>query len=152
MVISFQTFHLTLFNGSQLVKIKIKTNKNEQTNKQKTKQKQNKQTKTNKQKTTTTTTSTLLTCYWHKISRVEAVGLKKVQLNIKNYNICVKFGAISWKNWYSDILKLKFESKNTFAHMWRIWLWINTAHYISFLLNWFSVEYRFPFQILRFLP
>ena len=34
-----------------------------------------------------------------KIHIVEAVGLKKFQLYLKNYNFCenVKFGAIFWK-------------------------------------------------------
>ena len=35
--------------------------------------------------------------------------------------------------------------------MWRIWLWITTAYDIPFLLNRSSVEYRFPFRILRVL-
>ena len=35
--------------------------------------------------------------------------------------------------------------------MWPKQLWITTAHHISFLLNWFSFEYRFLFPILHFL-
>ena len=43
--------------------------------------------------------STFLTCHCHKISRVEAVGLKKSNFTLKNYNFCeyVKFGVILWK-------------------------------------------------------
>ena len=47
---------------------------------------------------------------------------------------------------------LKFKSKSSFAHMWHILLWLSNAHHISFLLNRFSVKYRFTFPILRFLP
>ena len=36
---------------------------------------------------------------------------------------------------------LRFESKNTFAHMWHLWL--SAPHHISFLLNRFSVKNRF---------
>ena len=37
------------------------------------------------------------TCSCHKIYRDEAVGLKKLQIYLKNYDFCenVKFGAIS---------------------------------------------------------
>ena len=31
-------------------------------------------------------------------------------------------------------------------------LWLSEAQHISFQLNRFSVKYRFPFPILRFLP
>ena len=46
-----------------------------------------------------------LTCHCHKIYRHEAVGLKKLQKYLKNYDICenVKFGAKSWK---FDILSI----------------------------------------------
>ena len=46
--------------------------------------------------------SIFLTCHWHKICRVEAVGLKRL-IKLKTYNFCkyVKFEAISWKKkWY----------------------------------------------------
>ena len=54
-----------------------------------------------------------LTCPCHEIYRDEAVGLKKLQKYLKNYDICenVKFGAISWKFDILSItalLKLKF--------------------------------------------
>ena len=79
---------------------------------------------------------------------------KKIQLYLKNYDFCeyVTFGAISWK---IDILQvtawLKFKSKSSFAYMWHILLWLSATHHISFLLNRFTVEYRFPFPILRLL-
>ena len=99
--------------------------------------------------------STSLTCHCHKIYRVETVGLKKSN-NTFQITIFVSlwnFGAISWK---FDILSmtawLKFESKNPFAQMWPIWLWLATVHHIWFLLNKFSVKYRLPFPILHFLP
>ena len=65
--------------------------------------------------------------------------------------------AIMWnlgqflKNRYfaNNCLK-KFESKSSFAHMWHMLLWLSDAHHISFLLDRFSVRYRFPFPILRF--
>ena len=46
-----------------------------------------------------------LTCHCHKIYRDEAVGLKKMQIYLKNYDFCetVKFGAMSWK---FDILSI----------------------------------------------
>ena len=97
-------------------------------------------------------------CPCHKIYRVEAVKSKNVQYCytwkiIMFANNYVKFGAISWK---IDILSitawLKFESKSSFAHMWRMLLWLSDAHHISFLLNRFSVRYRFPFPILHFWP
>ena len=46
-----------------------------------------------------------LTCPCHEIYRDEAVGLKKMQLYLKNYDFCehVEFGAISWK---FDILSI----------------------------------------------
>ena len=96
--------------------------------------------------------STFHACPRHKIYRVEAVGLKKFQLYLSNYDFCenVKFGAILWK---FDILSttawLKFESKIPFARMWHISIWLSAACHISFLPNWFSVENRFPFYILQ---
>ena len=47
----------------------------------------------------------LLACPCHEIYRDEAVGLKKMQLYLKNYDFCeyVEFGAISWK---FDILSI----------------------------------------------
>ena len=38
-----------------------------------------------------------MTCPCHKIHRGEAVGSKKLQINLKNYDLCeyVEFGAIS---------------------------------------------------------
>ena len=97
--------------------------------------------------------STFLTCPCHKIYRVEAVGLKSFNYTLKNYYFCenMKFGAISW---IFDILSitvwLKFKSKNPFAHMWHILLWLYATHHISFRPNQFLVKYRFPFPILRF--
>ena len=40
-----------------------------------------------------------LSCYFHEIYRVEAVGLEKLQLYLQNYDFCeyAEFGAISWK-------------------------------------------------------
>ena len=35
--------------------------------------------------------------------------------------------------------------------MWHMLLWFADAHHILFLLNRFSVKYRFPIPILRFL-
>ena len=64
-----------------------------------------------------------LTCLCHEIYRDEAVGLKKTQIYLKNYDFCeyVEFGAILWK---FDILwitaALKFESENSFARVWHI--------------------------------
>ena len=60
-----------------------------------------------------------LTCPCHEIYRDEAVGLKNAIILEKcEY---VEFEAISWK---IDILSitawLKFESKNSFAHVWHI--------------------------------
>ena len=58
------------------------------------------------------------------------------------------------KIWYfvNNCLIKKIESKNPFAHVWHLSLWLSVARYISFLLNRFSVKYGFPFQILSFLP
>ena len=67
--------------------------------------------------------STFLTCHCHKIYRVEAVGLKKVQLYFSNNNFdeYVKFGAISLKmDTLSITASLKFESENHFAYMWHM--------------------------------
>ena len=93
--------------------------------------------------------SRFFTCPCHKIYREEAVGLKKFQLCLKNYDFCeyVKFRAISWK---FDILSTAawLWYKNPFAHMWHIQLWLSAIHHILFLLNRFSVKYRFPFPIL----
>ena len=64
-----------------------------------------------------------LTCPCHEIYRDEAVGLKSCKYTWKNYDLCeyVEFGVISWK---IDILSitasLKFESENSFAHVWHI--------------------------------
>ena len=46
-----------------------------------------------------------LKCPCHEIYRDEAVGLKKLQKYLKNYDICenVKFGVMSWK---FDILSI----------------------------------------------
>ena len=46
-----------------------------------------------------------LTCPCHEIYRDEAVGLKKLQIYFKNYDLCeyVEFGAISLK---FDILSI----------------------------------------------
>ena len=71
----------------------------------------------------------------HKIYRVEAFGLLISNYMLKNYEFWdyVKFGVISWK---FDILlttaSLKFESKNPFAHVWHVLLWLSAAHHISF--------------------
>ena len=46
---------------------------------------------------------------------------------------------------------LKFESKNPFAYMWCIYLWLTTKHHILFPVKQFSVKYKFPFPVLRFL-
>ena len=43
-----------------------------------------------------------------------------------------------------------FQTKNHFAHMWHIKLWSSAAHQVSFLLNQFSIQYRFPFPMLCF--
>ena len=57
------------------------------------------------------------------IYRDEAVGLEKLQIYLKNYDLCeyVEFGAISWK---FDILSItaqfKFESNNSFEFVWYI--------------------------------
>ena len=62
-------------------------------------------------------------CPGHEIYRDEAIGLKKLQIYLKNYDLCeyVEFGAISLK---IDILSitawLKFESKTSFTHVWQI--------------------------------
>ena len=80
---------------------------------------------------------------------IEAVGL----LNLENYDFheYVKFGPILWKCHILSITAwLKLKSKNPFAHMWYILLWISAAHNISFLLNQFSVKYGFPFPICVF--
>ena len=94
--------------------------------------------------------STFLTCHCHEIYREEAVGLTSSKYDFWEYG---KFGAISLKN---DILSItaqfRFESKSSFVHMWHMLLWLSDAHHISFLLNRFSVKYRFLFPILRFLP
>ena len=45
-----------------------------------------------------------------------------------------------------------FESKNPFANVWHVSLWLSVAHHISFLLDQFSVKYVFHFPILRFSP
>ena len=41
-----------------------------------------------------------------------------------------------------DILSItaKFESKNPFAQMWHLWLWLSSTHHISFLPNKFLVK------------
>ena len=93
--------------------------------------------------------STFLTCHCHEIYR-EAVGLKKVPIIYlkNNYIFCeyVKFGAISLKiDIFLITAQLKFESKSSFAQMWHILL-LSDANHILFLLNRFSVKYRFPFQ------
>ena len=88
----------------------------------------------------------------HDIYREEAVGLKSCKFTLKIMifvNMCMEFGAISWKlglksckfilkimifvnmcmefgaiSWKLDILSitasLEFESKNSFAHVWHI--------------------------------
>ena len=63
------------------------------------------------------------TCPCHEIYKDDAVCLKSYKYTFKNYDFCeyVEFGAISWK---FDILSitawLKFESINSFAHVWHI--------------------------------
>ena len=83
-----------------------------------------------------------LKCHFYKISRVEAIDLK---LYFKKYEY-VRFGAVSWK---IDNLSItaysKLESKNPFAHMWPIWVWLTTAHHISFCL----INFQLAFQIMQ---
>ena len=79
------------------------------------------------------------TCHRYRIYREEAVGLKSSNFTLK-ITILVNmwnFGAISWK----------FDS---FAHMRHIWLWLSAATTFFFLLNQFSVKYRFPFWVWCF--
>ena len=58
-----------------------------------------------------------------------------------------------WDNFVKILLitaKLKFKSKNPFAHVWHISLCLPARHHIFFLFNWFSVNYGFSFPILPF--
>ena len=98
--------------------------------------------------------STFLTCHCHRNYRVEAVGLKKKCNCTLKITIFVSMWNLGQFRKKIDILSIthqsKFESK-ILLHIWLIWLWLTTAYHISFLLNRFSVKYRFPFPILRFL-
>ena len=91
-----------------------------------------------------------LSCYCHKIYRVEAVGLK-ILIMLENYSFCeyVKFGAISWKNQYfANNCLIKFESENSFA---RIQLQLSSSKQIPYLSNRFLVKYSFSVPNLLFL-
>ena len=92
--------------------------------------------------------STVLLYPYHKIYRVEVVCLKRSNYTFK-ITIFVSMWNLGQFREKIDILSitawLKFESKNPFAHMWRIWLWLTTAHHILFLLNRFSIKFRFSF-------
>ena len=93
------------------------------------------------------------TCLCHKIHRVEAVGL-----SLFNYILKITIFVNMWnvglfrenlKYFVSNCL-IKFRIyRYPSAPMWPVQLWLSAAHHISFLLNQFSVEYRFPFPILR---
>ena len=50
-----------------------------------------------------------------------------------------------------SIKVLKFESKNPFAHYVTHKMWLSAVHHISIPLNGYSVRYRFPSAMLRFL-
>ena len=61
------------------------------------------------------------------------------------------FEAISWKLLYFvNNCLVKFESRNPFAHVWYVSLWLSAAHNFSFLLNWFSIKCKFPFPNFEF--
>ena len=97
--------------------------------------------------------SVFLTCSCHKTYRDEAVGLKscKYTWKIKIFVKCEIWGNIV-KIWYFvNNCLIEARIKNSFAHVWHIYFWLSEAQHILFQLNRFSVKYRFPFPILRFL-
>ena len=90
--------------------------------------------------------SRFLTCSCHKICRVEAVDLL-----ISNFTLKITIFMHMWhlgplvKNLYFALIKVR---------MWEFFCTYNCDYllhmnHISFLLNQFSVKYRFPFPILR---
>ena len=79
-----------------------------------------------------------------EIYSVEAFGLKKSNNTLKIMIFCeyVKFGAVSWTTGILSI-KIKFESKNSFAHMLFISFWLS-AEQSSLLPNQFYLNTDFP--------
>ena len=93
-------------------------------------------------------------CPCYKIYREEAVGLKKFQLYLKNYDFCeyVKFGATSWKNWYLvNNCLIKVQIQKIFLHIGDTY----NCHYLQhttfrFYLFNFQLNTDFPSQFCVF--
>ena len=77
--------------------------------------------------------STFLTCPWHKIYRVEAVGRKCSNYTLKNYDFCenVKFGAICENGIVNNYLKGHWTSM-TFIFLYLILKKINDTTCVQF--------------------
>ena len=95
------------------------------------------------------------TCPCHKIYRVEVVGLKssntlKITIFVKMWNLgqfCEKLIVCQQLFNQSSNLNIPLHAYMTHTSI----IVLTAAHHISFLLNWFSVKYEFPFPILRIL-
>ena len=95
---------------------------------------------------------------WH-FTAIKFIGeeqlVQKVQIYFKNYDFCVKFGAISWK---CDILSItalsKFESKSESKKIRRIYETHNCDYlphttFLFYLIN-FHLNIDFPSQFCIF--
>ena len=74
-----------------------------------------------------------LLCHRNRISRKEAVGLRKFCYTFDLFlqRVYVEFGAISWTIEILSITAYQTWNKNKLQIMWRIWLWINQPHFVS---------------------
>ena len=90
-----------------------------------------------------------LTCHCHEIYRDEAVVPKSCKYTLK-IMICANMWYLG--QFRENLILIEGRISKFSCTCVHIYLWLSAARHISFLLNRFSVRYRFLFPVLCFLP